>query len=436
MNYKQIIFVSLISLLTIAFIIIIFVFLPSNNLQNPESVETTIRYVSHISDAQLKIIDNFNEKFKGRIKVEAINLPFEKFSTNERKELLARYLRSKSDRIDVFTVDQIWVPRFAKWATNLDKNFTTEEEQKLVQNALHTCIYQDSLVAVPLYLDVAVMFYRDDLLKKIAAYNTLKEKIDKSITWTDLINIHDEFFNNNKSEPLFLFPGDSYEGLVAMFVEMMESQGKSLIENEKLQLSSPEAYNALNLIVNLINKYNISPSDVVNSKEKEIYDLFLKKNILLLRGWPAFINEYPKLIKDNKLDGQIKMAPTPHFKSGKSVSIFGGWNLMVSRFSPHFNEAVIFIKYLVSEEAQEIMYKEGDYIPINKAIYNFKEDDRLQFYQKLINSGVHRPFLENYTRISDIIAEYLNKAIKLELSVKQALKSAEEKINNEKIEIK
>ena len=70
MNYKQIIYVSLISLLTIAFILIIFVFLPSNNLHNPESAETTIRYVSHISNAQLKIIDNFNEKFKGRIKVE------------------------------------------------------------------------------------------------------------------------------------------------------------------------------------------------------------------------------------------------------------------------------------------------------------------------------------------------------------------------------
>ena len=434
MNYKQIIYVSLISLLTIAFILIIFVFLPSNNLHNPESAETTIRYVSHISNAQLKIIDNFNEKFKGRIKVEAINLPFEKFSTNERKELLARYLRSKSDRIDVFTVDQIWVPRFAKWASNLDKNFTKDEKQKLVQNALCTCIYQDSLVAIPLYLDVAVMFYRDDLLKKIAAYHILKNKIDESITWTDLINIHNEYFNN--SEPVFLFPADSYEGLVAMFVEMMESQGKSLIENGKLQLSSPEAYNSLNLIVNLVNKYKISPSDVVNSKEKEIYDLFLKKNILLLRGWPAFINEYPRLIKENKLDGQIKMAPTPHFKSGKSVSIFGGWNLMVSRFSPHFNESVIFIKYLVNEEAQKIMYKEGDYIPINKAIYNFKEDNRLQFYQKLINSGVHRPFLENYTRVSDIIAEYFNKAIKMKLSVKQALKSAEEKIISENIEIK
>jgi multiple sugar transport system substrate-binding protein len=31
--------------------------------------------------------------------------PFQKFSTNERKELLTRSLRSKSDRIDIFSVD-------------------------------------------------------------------------------------------------------------------------------------------------------------------------------------------------------------------------------------------------------------------------------------------------------------------------------------------
>ena len=51
-------------------------------------------------------------------------------------------------------------------------------------------------------------------------------------------------------------------------------------------------------------------------------------------------------------------------------------------------------------------------------------------------SGVHRPFLENYTKISDIIALYLNKAINQELSVVEALSSAESKIISENIELK
>lgn len=434
MNYKQIIFVSAISLLIISFIIIVFIFIPGGVHQNPEGGETSIHYVSHISNAQMKIIKKFNSKYSGRIHVEAINLPFEKFSTNERKELLARYLRSKSDRIDVFTVDQIWVPRFAKWAANLEKYFDSEERNVLLKNALQTCSFKDSLVAVPLYLDVAVMFYRDDLLRRVPGYHVIKEKINNSITWTDFINLQQEIYT--KPEPMFLFQADDYEGLMCMFSEMMESQGKSLLENGKLQLYSAEAHNSLAMMVNLVNKYGIAPKEVVHSTEKETYDAFISKDILFLRGWPAFLNEYPRLAVKNDLLENILMVPTPHFKSGKPASVFGGWNLMISRFSPNTEEAVIFIKYLLSEEAQTIMYKEGGYIPINKNIYKSMEDRRLQFYSKLIRSGVHRPFLENYTKISDIIVVFLNKAIRKEITVDQALKEASDKISDEHIEIK
>ena len=434
MNYKQIIYVSLISLLIIALVIIIFVYLPNNNIQNPDLMETSIHYVSHISDAHREVINRFNEKYKGRIQVESIDLPFEKFSTNERKELLARYLRSKSDRIDVFTVDQIWVPRFTKWAITIGTYFPREEINRLQKSALQTCYFNDSLFAVPLYLDVAVMFYRKNLLLDIPGSSNVKQNLSKSISWTDIIKLKERM--RNKEESIFLFPADSYEGLMCMFVEMMESQGMSLIKNGKLQLSSTEAYNSLALMVDLVNKYGITPKEVVNSKENEIYNFFLKNNILFLRGWPAFLTEYPKLGRENDFTNQIEMVPTPHFDPGKIVSCFGGWNLMISKFTPHVEEAIIFINYLLSEEAQLIMYKKGGYIPIINVIYDGESDERLQFYKQLIRTGVHRPFLVNYTRISDIIVEFLNKAIKKELSVNQALKGAELKIYDENIEIK
>lgn len=76
---------------------------------------TQIFFADNISNAHRKLIERFNEEFKGQIEVIPIDLPFSKFSTNERKELLARSLRSKSERIDVFAVDLIWVPRFARW---------------------------------------------------------------------------------------------------------------------------------------------------------------------------------------------------------------------------------------------------------------------------------------------------------------------------------
>jgi multiple sugar transport system substrate-binding protein len=434
MNYKKIIYVALSSVLIIVFISFSLIYSPGGDDGNAGPMVTTIHYVSHISDAHQKVIDRFNKKYEGRIRIESINLPFEKFSTNERKELLARYLRSKSDRIDVFTVDQIWVPRFTKWALNLDKYFDQTERKQILNYGMQTCVYQNSLVAMPLYIDVSVMYYREDFLSSLPNYITIKEKIKDSITWTDLIKINNEL--ERKSNSLFVFPADDYEGLMCMFVELMGSQGKSLIEEYKLQLSTPEAKLALQLMVDMVNKYKVVPKEVINFRENESYNEFLTNDGVFLRGWPALLIDHYEYANEYNLVDKIKMAPTPHFASGQAVSVFGGWNLMISKFSPYVEESIIFIKYLLSEEAQSILHREGGYVPANKLIYENDPDVELLQYKQLMEIGIHRPFLENYTKISDIIALYLNKAINIEMSVEEALSRAENRIAVEKIEIK
>ena len=107
MNIEKIFYIILSTILVTVFILFTFIFSPNQFNSEQPSKQKTIYFVDHISSAHQKVIDLFNEKNKGSIKVETINLSFEKFSTNERKELLARYLRSKNNRIDIFSVDQI-----------------------------------------------------------------------------------------------------------------------------------------------------------------------------------------------------------------------------------------------------------------------------------------------------------------------------------------
>ena len=66
-------------------------------------------------------------------------------------------------------------------------------------------------------IDISVMYYREDLLNSLPNYKTIKQKIDNSISWKDLINIDTEI--ERKSHSLFVFPADDYEGLMCMFVE-------------------------------------------------------------------------------------------------------------------------------------------------------------------------------------------------------------------------
>ncbi|RPI72227.1 MAG: extracellular solute-binding protein, partial [Ignavibacteriales bacterium] len=291
MKLKQIIYFGVISALVIALILMTFIFIPSGDNDNQTNINVKkIYFADHISDSHQKVIDRFNELYSGQIEVVGINLPFTKFSTNERKELLARFLRSRSDRIDVFSVDQIWVPRFAKWSLPLDQYFNKNVINSLLDYAMQSCRHNDSLYAIPLYIDISLMYYRDDLLKKFNNYNVIKAKIENSITWEDFIDLK----KNYKNKPFFFFQADDFEGLMCIFVEMMRSQGKELIIDGKLQLDYPEAYKALKLLVDFVHKYKISPPEVTSLKENQTYENFIDEDALFLRGWPSFLRDMSK----------------------------------------------------------------------------------------------------------------------------------------------
>jgi multiple sugar transport system substrate-binding protein len=134
------------------------------------------------------------------------------------------------------------------------------------------------------------------------------------------------------------------------------------------------------------------------------------------------------------------MAPLPHLKNTKPSSVYGGWNLMISKFSEKIPEVIKFTKFLLSEESQKIMFEEGGYLPINKVLYEdkyrFTKSNNLKFFKELYKTGVHRPFLKDYTNLSDILSYYVNSAIKGDISVDKALTEAEKKINEKSILVK
>jgi multiple sugar transport system substrate-binding protein len=416
--------------------LIIYVSRVNNISDNQEGKPVKIYFADNISSAHTKVINLFNKHYKGRIEVVPINLPFDKFSTNDRKELLARYFRSKSDRIDVFAVDQIWVPRFARWAMPLDGYLPESEKAMMLKYALKSCYYRDTLVAIPLYLDIAMVYYRKDLIKKISSSNQLENDLRKSITWEKFIELSKKFNNN----PFYIFQADDYEGLMCAYTEILANMGGKLMDNDSLLLKSPQAEKALQFLVDLVNKYKIAPRDVLRFKEDDSYKYYLQNNGVFLRGWTGLFENNAIGKSYIELKDNIEEIPTPHLSGSKPASVFGGWDLMVSMFSSKIPESVCFIKFLMSEEAQKILFEEGGYVPINNKIYSdsslIKDRTKLNCYYQLIQNGIYRPFSEQYTNVSDILSYYMNLALKGSLTPHEALFKADEKLNSKSILLK
>jgi multiple sugar transport system substrate-binding protein len=115
----------------------------------PKTV-TEIYFADRMTEAHNILIDRYNAAHAGSVKVILVNFPNSDFSTDARKEILARSLRGEDDAIDLLAVDVIWVHRFAKWCEPLGKYFSDQERKRITETALQTCYHEGELMATPL----------------------------------------------------------------------------------------------------------------------------------------------------------------------------------------------------------------------------------------------------------------------------------------------
>lgn len=426
-------------ILTALGVIVLAIYFYIISFSNPSQKEVVkLYYVDNVSETHQKLIDRFNQRYAGQIEVIPVDLPFSKFSTNERKEILARSLRSKSERIDVFAIDVIWTQRFAKWSHPLDAYFDQKMLDRFLNQSITTCYHKKRLMAAPLYLDIGLYYYREDLLKQLPEYVRIKKKLEKRLSWKDFLQL--ELKLKKKGSPVFLFAANNFEGLMCVFYELLTpEQISDIFLNEPIRLQRPEVITALNHLYDLIYKYKLSPPQITNFDEVGCYNFMLENDSYFLRGWPGFDLIVRQFNETHGTHASIGFMEVPYFKTPETKAVYGGWNLMVAENSEHKEEAVKFIKFLQEEESQKLLFTSGGYLPSLKSVYADSElvaqyPDLKKLY-RLLQNGQHRPMRSDYTRISDILSFYFHQVLKNEITIQQALKLAEREINTQKIVI-
>ncbi|HEX3073480.1 MAG TPA: extracellular solute-binding protein [Ignavibacteriales bacterium] len=390
-----------------------------------------IYIVEHIAAVHSDLIDEFNRLHKGKIEVEPLHFSLDKYTTNERKELLSRYMRGKSEKIDVLSVDIIWAPRFAKWCEPFGPNMEKLAKDSLLSYALNTCYIDGRLYAMPLHLDMGLLYYRKDILQKLPDYPEIERKLKSSISWEELLKLRARLKVEN---PFYIFQGDNFEGLTCNYVEAMSSLYKKKPANVSIDLNSQESRQAFRHFTDLVNKYKASPKEVADFNEISSYVYYLNNDAVFIRGWSVFrslFNNKPEYAEKLK---NIGIAALPHFEGREFASAFGGRSLMISKSSTHKEEALEFIKFLISKNSQERLFEFGEFIPANMSVYSdtafMAKNPDLRYYSSFFTRGVYRPKQEDYTRVSDITAYYLNAAIKGTMTVDEAITKGDNMIRS------
>lgn len=397
---------------------------------------TEIYYVDNISGAHQAVINAFNEEHEGSIRVTPVNLPFTKFSTNERKEILARTLRSKSDRVDVMAVDLIWVQRFAKWAHPLDAYFTPDDLKVINDFALQSCFSGNQLIAAPMYIDVGILYFRPDLIRKLDDGDRYIEQIKKGLTWEEFIALGLKL--KALYPDVYLFAGDSFEGLLCSYYEAISVEDKDTIFlGDSVHLEHPASKQSMRLLHDLIYRHELAPEVVTGFDEVKCRQYVLDHDVPFIRYWPGLDLSSDLSDQERKYLESYDVAPLPRMQEQEKSAVFGGWNLIISSFSPHKEEAAVFVKFVQTEQAQKLLFERGGYIPVNRNVYSdssfLRDNPDLTAMHTLLQMGKHRPYRNDYTRISDILSFYLNQYLEQKLTLQQAIAGAGDDISKKQL---
>ena len=421
---KQILGLGIFSVAALLYILVVYFI----SHRAPKTV-TEIYFADRMTEAHYILIDRYNAAHAGSVKVIPVNFTNSDFSTDARKEILARSLRGEDDAIDLLAVDVIWVHRFAKWCEPLGKYFSDQERKRITEIALLTCYHEGELIAAPLDLVQGVMYYREDLLKSNPYGQTIIEHLKKGMTWPEFLQLRTKL---NWKGPYYIYPAADFEGFICSYIEILMSLRRDYFETVGFRFDTPEAKEALQLLVDLIHRYHVTPPIVSNFTEVPSYDYYIKNDGLFIRGWTSYEKDFTSYPMKEKY---LRKAPVPYLAKGRPTSMFGGWNLMMSKATTKKDAVIDFMKYLLSDEAQEIFYARSGFYPVIKSFYydslSLKRYPEIQMMRELMSQGVHRPVQENYTKYSKIMARYFSLAIIGKISVDQALQRVQASIESE-----
>ena len=371
------------------------------------------------------------EEFQNRsgIKVDLLRQPTD---TELRRQGLVTSLRAGTTDPDVFLMDVAWLAQFAAsdWLEPLDDQVRSGQLdldvffEKVVTLA---DTYQGRLLALPVYVDGGLLYYRQDLLDKYGFTNPPQ-------TWRELVRYCLVVQRGEReSKPNFygfVWQGAQYEGLICNWLEYAGSNGGGIgLERQTIDLDTAANIQATQFMYDLIQAHKVSPPNTYTEmKEEEVRTFFQQGNALFERNWPYAWSLHQE--KDSPVKGKVGIVALPHFAGGGSVSTLGGWHIGISKHSDAKENSLELVKFVLSFDTQKKLALKLGWNPGRKDVYLDKQViEALPHFEQLgdvFENLQPRPNLPYYTLISEVIQRHLNGVLSGKSSAGEALTAAEQ----------
>ncbi len=295
-------------------------------------------------------------------KVEIIPLPR---YTDDQFERYSLWLTAQNEEIDLYMTDSTWAPQLSEHF--LDMAFAADNVIPThFPVTIESQTVDGKLLALPIYAESTALYYRKDLLEKHVAF--------VPASWSEMVDTarsiqEAERAGGNLEMVGFVFPGALGEDLTATALEWIKSHGGGqIIEPDgTISINNTRAAEALKIALSWIG--DIVPLAVLEYTEEDARKVWDAGNAVFFR---ASSDEFARSKADNApLKDLFEMTSLPIGQGGASpAATLGGWNVAVSRYTPHPEEATALALFLASSDVQEQRAIQQGKLPTIIALYN------------------------------------------------------------------
>lgn len=409
-KYYQFTLFFLASLVAVLFIYI----LPA--LSKPVEISVLIQA---LESAQLQpLVQEFNQKHPN-IQLEIIEAPN---ASNEVEDLYTSSFLLGNSPYDLVYMDIVWTPKFAAadWLMPLDDRVTSSELAAFLDGDIAGGSYNNSLYRMPFRSDAGMLYYRTDLLEQ--AGKKPPETFDELIATSRSIQTENDIVDWG-----FLWQGRQYEGLSAVFVEVLQGYGGFWVDPDTLEvgLDRQNAIDAVNFLKSTIAK-SVSPPGVTTYIEPDTHRLFINGESVFLRNWPYVFAMASAA--NSPIQGKFAIKPMVHAPGYNSGACLGGWGFGISKTTKHPDAAWEVVKFFTSKASQKKYVLTTGYVPSRKSLFNDPEIvAKYAHYPELltiVQNAALRPPIAQYAQASDILQRYLSAALTNIMTPEKAMETA------------
>jgi multiple sugar transport system substrate-binding protein len=338
-------------------------------------------------------------------------------AADQKHQLYVQWLNAGASDPDILQLDVIWTPEFAAAGWILPLNQFRPDTAAFFPSTIAANRWQDSLYALPWFIDVGMLYWRTDLMSRPPA------------TFDELVRDARRAKRKPGIRYGFVWQGARYEGLITTFLEYLGAYGGRILDGGRVVVSSDAGRRALIEMLDEIYRDGIVPSAVLTWHEEETRFAFQNGESAYMRNWP-----YPvPLMQDSsksRVAGKFSVAPMPAGPGGSHTAAIGGAQLAINRRTEHPEAAWAVIDYLTRPEQMRERARVVGQFPTRSGLY---DDPDLASglaippatIRQIIDFAVPRPVTPVYTQLSEILQIHLHRALTRQTGPAAALAQAQ-----------